>query len=357
MSHSPRTLVSLEPGTRFDMPRIPTRLPLLAHPEHARIEKECSRWARPYLVEYFDGAELADRYLRQRMTYWACLCYPHMLDDRRFTLPNIMIPAGICDDSFSRPGVQESLEQAEALRQLWLAMFDGGPVAPEFPAGRMLRDALAPAWPQMFPDLAGRYRDAYRDIVASAVTEADARLDDDLLPFDDYMELRLTNLFGYWSTCQTEYALGCDLTGELATDPALAKARDLAINHMTLVNDLYSFPKEYEAGEAMNCMWILLRGESLSLQQAVDRVGELIGLTEESFSRTCAEITSGGRPLHPAVPTYLTELGHLISGNLHYHGLTTRYHGDATFGTSGQRAGTVTIQRLGTVHSPARVNV
>ncbi|MEU7133736.1 terpene synthase family protein [Streptomyces sp. NPDC046261] len=337
---------------QFELPPVPMRLPLLGHPETARIEEECYRWARPYLIAYFGNEECADRYILQRMAYWACLCYPHMLDDRCVTLPNIMIPAGICDDSFSRPGIQESLDRTGALRRSWLAMLDGEPVDPGFHAGRMLRDALAPAWPQMSPDLAGRYRDAYRDVIASAVTEADARIHDDLLPFDDYMELRLTNLFGYWATCQTEYALGCDLTEELDTDKALAKARDLAIHHMTLVNDLYSFPKEYEAGEAMNCMWILMRTEALPLQRAVNRLVELIGQTEEMFSRTCSEVVGGAGAVHPAVPAYLKELGHLISGNLHYHSLTTRYHGDDASEGSGRKSGTVTIKPLGTVHAP-----
>jgi hypothetical protein len=338
------------------MPPIPMRLPLLAHPDHERIEEECARRARPYLVAYFGREDLADRYVRQRMPYWACVCYPHMLDDRCVTLPNIMIPAGICDDSFSRPGIQEDVTRSGELRRRWLAMLDGEPVDPEFHAGRMLRDALAPAWPQMPPRLAARYRNTYRDILVSTVAETDARGVGEHPPFDEYMELRLTNLFGYWATCQTEYALGCDLTAELGTDPHLAAARDLAINHMTLVNDLYSFPKEYEAGESLNAMWILLRDEELTLQQAVDRLAELIGQTEEEFSRACAQARGGPAARNTAVPAYLRELGHLISGNLHYHSLTTRYHGDDAFSSGAQQPGTVTVKRLGTVHTPPAVH-
>ncbi|MGW0537910.1 terpene synthase family protein [Streptomyces sp. NPDC003032] len=118
-----------------------------------------------------------------------------------------MIPAGICDDSFSRPGIQDDADQTEHLRQRWLATLDGAPVDTDFHAGRMLHDALTPAWPQMSPDLATRYRDTYRDILASTVTESEARWRDELPPFEEYMDLRLTNLFGYWATCQTEYAL------------------------------------------------------------------------------------------------------------------------------------------------------
>jgi hypothetical protein len=352
MGTSAGHVVELHPGTRFEMPPVPMRLPLLAHPEHERIEEECARWARPYLVDYFGSEDLADRYVRQRMPYWACVCYPHMLDDRCVALPNIMIPAGICDDSFSRPGIQKDMTRSGELRRRWLAMLDGEPVDPEFHAGRFLRDALAPAWPQMSPRLAARYRNTYRDVLASTVAETDAQGLDENPPFDAYMKLRLTNLFGYWATCQTEYGLGCDLSAELETDSRLAAARDLSINHMTLVNDLYSFPKEYEAGESLNAMWILMRDEDLTLQQAVYRLVELIERTEETFSRTCAQVLDGPLAEHSAVPGYLRELGHLISGNLHYHGLTTRYHGDDAFGSGPQQPGTVTVKRLGTVHSP-----
>ncbi|MFD7136225.1 terpene synthase family protein [Streptomyces sp. NPDC059894] len=333
-----------------------------AHPKHAQIEEECHRWARPHLVDHFGDEHLADRHVGQRMAYWACLCYPHMLDDRCFVLPNIMIAAGICDDSFSGPAFQKDLERTEDLRRRWLGVLDDEPVAPDFPAGRMLYDALAPAWPQMPRALAARYRDAFRDVVASSVVEADDRVHDGILPFDAYLELRLTDLFGHWATCQTEYALGCDLTAELATDATLAKARDLAINHMTLVNDLFSSPEENhlfpsadecEAGEAMNSLGLLMRTESLTLQQAADRLAELIAWTEDAFCRACADIVHRDGPVHPDVPRYLNELGHLISGNRHYRTLVTRYRGDAVGeGKKGKTSGTVTLGRLGTVHTP-----
>ncbi|MFJ4618907.1 terpene synthase family protein [Streptomyces sp. NPDC088812] len=352
---------SPSPGTPFEFPRIQKRLPLRAHPKHAQIEEECHRWARPHLVDHFGDEQLAERHVAQRMAYWACVCYPHMLDDRCFILPNIVIPAGICDDSFSGPGAHRDPERTEDLRRRWLGVLDDEPVAPDFPAGRMLYDALAPAWPQMPQTLADRYRAAFRDVVASSVVEADDRVHDGILPFDAYLELRLTDLFGRWATCQTEYALGCDLTAELATDATLAKARDLAVNHLTLVNDLFSVPagsrlpsspEECEAGEAMNSLGLLMRTESLTLQQAADRLAELIAWTEDAFCRACADIVHRDGPVHPDVPRYLNELGHLISGNRHYRTLVARSRGDAVGEGRGKASGTVTLGRLGTVHTP-----
>lgn len=336
----------VKPGAHFLLPGVSTRLPLAVYPDSAAIERECGAWARPYLVDYFGGERLADRYIRQRMPYWACVCYPHMKADRAFILPNIMIPAGIGDDSFSKPGIQEDITAVTALRDRWNAVLDDVRPGPEFPAGRMLYDALEQAWPQMPRPLADRYRQCYREIFDSARDEARARHSAGVPDHVTYMRQRLINLFGYWATIQTEYAIGVDMTGPLTEDHHLARARDLVIEHMILVNDLYSFPKEMDAGEAMNSIRVFMDRQGLSLQEAVDRLGHLITATEDQF--ICVRDGIASRATGD-VRSYVAELGHLISGNLHYHRLTTRYHGDGHTGAE-VISGRVTLRPRPTVH-------
>ncbi|MER7395335.1 terpene synthase family protein [Streptomyces sp. NPDC000151] len=261
-----------------------------------------------------------------------------------------MIPSGIVDDAFSRPGVQESVRAAARLRDRYLRVVDGEQAGDDFPAGRMLGDAMALAIPQMTPAVARRYRDAYRDILHSAVQEAEERKDGSLPDFATYMQGRRTNLFGYWATIQTEFALGLDLGRKLDESEDLALVRDLTIDHMVLVNDLYSFPKEYDAREVMNAVWIFVVREGRALQQAIDRLAELIGEVEDAFVAARRRIAEGPLAGRADISRYVTELGHLISGNVYYHQRTTRYHGDEHGGQRVAATRVATVRRP-TVHS------
>ena len=314
------------PGHRLSRIDVGTTLPLAVHPRREEIERRCYDRVRPLLDEHFGDRSLADRYIRQRMALWACVCYPHMGDDRCLNLPAMMIPGGILDDSFSRPEMMQSADHAARLRDRFCAVLEAT-ASPDFPAGHMLQEALALVTPQMSCSLKARYVDSFRQVIDSRVLEAAVRGAGTVLDFEAYMNLRRRDLFGYWSTIQIEYALDVDMAAELSADPRLARARDLVIDHMVFVNDLFSFPKEYDADETMNSIWIFLRRGGLELGEAVEKLRELIVETEGSFVAVRDEILEGSRPGGP-VDRYLVELGHLVSGNLHYHRCTTRYGGD-----------------------------
>ena len=313
-------------GHRFGRIDVVTTLPLAVHPRSEEIERRCYERARPLLNEHFGSESRADRYLGQRMALWACVCYPHMGDDRCLTLPAMMIPGGILDDSFSRPETMQNAEHAARLRDRFCAVLDGT-ASPDFPAGHMLQEALALVTPQMSSSLKARYVDSFRQIIDSRVLEAAVRGAGTVLDFEPYMNLRRTDLFGYWSTIQTEYALDLDMGAELSADARLAGARDLVIDHMVFVNDLFSFPKEYDADETINSIWVFLRRGGLELEEAVEKLRELTVETERAFLALRDEIRQGSEVDGP-VDRYLVELGHLVSGNLHYHRCTTRYGGD-----------------------------
>ena len=315
--HAPRRLGRIDVGTT---------LPLAVHPRSEEIEQRCYERVRPLLSQHFGNESLAERYIRQRMALWACACYPHMADDRCLNLPAMMIPGGILDDSFSRPEVMQNAEHAARLRDRFCAVLDATS-PPDFPAGRMLQEALALVTPQMSCSLKERYVDSFRQVIDSRVREAAVRGAGTVLEFDAYMSLRRTDLFGYWSTIQTEYALDLDMAAELSADPRLARARDLVIEHMVFVNDLFSFPKEYDADEMMNSIWVFLRRGGLELGEAVEKLRALIVETEGSFVALRDQVLEGS-PAGGPVDRYLVELGHLVSGNLHYHRCTTRYGGD-----------------------------
>jgi hypothetical protein len=66
------------------------------------------------------------------------------------------------------------------------------------------------------------------------------------------------------------------ISADMSKHPNILRARWASINHTTLVNDLYSFPKELDAKEAVNAIPVLIRREDLDLQNAVNKVVQLI---------------------------------------------------------------------------------
>ncbi len=255
------------------------------------------------------------------------------------------------DDAFSEPRILSNLDACVQLRDKVVELLSGSPVRADFAMGRLLRASLDQLAPGMTSAMIERSNQHIVAIVDSIVAEARARHDDIIPDLASYLQARRTNLFGYWATLITEYALGLDLGVQLAASADLRLAVDLVINHMILVNDIFSFVKEYEAGEMMNAIWILCAHEALSLQQAVDRVAGQLSQTEDDFIAICERV----RACQPELELYLCELGHMISGNLRHHRVASRYReiflhlDDDSAGTT--IAETVIIQKIGTVHS------
>jgi hypothetical protein len=199
-----------------------------------------------------------------------------MLADRSFALPNLVIPSRVVSEVLSGHATGTGLRQS-------LAAVLGAPPAvagggfqppPGFAAGRMLHGALELALPLMASGVADRCLGAYRALLADDAGRA----------------------FAVWGTVMTEYALGIDLTEELAAEPALAHVRDLAVEHV-------------------------LVGSGSAAPQCVGALQDV----EDRFTETCGEVLGGPLGAHPGIRRYVPELGHLISGNLHFQQVPAGY--------------------------------
>ncbi|KAJ5726017.1 terpene synthase metal binding domain protein [Penicillium malachiteum] len=123
-----------------------------------------------------------------------------------------------------------------------------------------------------------------------------------------------------------EWALGFDLQEHFEQNEDMRTARGLVIKHWIFVNDIFSFPKELEAGEKVNSVWILM-GQGLSLQSTLDRLAAITVETEAQFIATRDRILDGPLGDNPEIVAFLLEMGYAISGNLRFHRKTCRYHG------------------------------
>ncbi|WP_157440615.1 terpene synthase family protein [Actinokineospora inagensis] len=347
MKDSRHPSLGLRYGMSYELPALPTRLPLLLHPDFAATAPRVADWLRPYLVDYFGDPGTAEKYLRQDLHRWGAWCVPHTHPARFFAQQVWMNCAALLDDAFSAP----DLPSRDALADELCAALDGDPGVTS-PLARMIRaghDLLEP----LCASLGERLIAAGKAVIRNNAEQAHVAEFDDL---DTYLgPTRHVNTTGYWTPTLAEWALDIDLGDLTATDPELHRACLSVMDHWVLVNDLYSFPKEIEEGEKLNAVWILL-ARGIPLQQALDTIAARAMATEDRFVHSRQRVLAGPLGDRADVRLFVTELGHMISGNLRFHRETTRYHG-AGWTAADDRAGAVdrerkTLHRLGTVHNP-----
>ncbi|MCC3768468.1 terpene synthase family protein [Streptomyces sp. UNOC14_S4] len=316
------------PGTPYCLPVLDIRLPTLCSPYCAEAEHVTHEEERPLLASYFGGERAALRYQKQRATHWACLCFPRASRERLLDMLPVMHPLALMDDVFSLPAVRGDHERIQRYRELFEAACAGQAVPPGLPEVRLVRDTVPRAVAHMPSGLAARYLAGLRDIVVRTAAQSAGHDTHTLRTLDAYLKVRRVDVFGFWSAHLVEYTAEVDLTEELVRYEDLATAQELAIDSLIWVNDLYSFPKELARGDSLNSVWILMDVQERELQQAVDEVARLVEDTERRFVATCARIGKGPLGGRPDVRRYLTDLGYLMTGNLAFHRMATRYHGD-----------------------------
>ena len=102
----------------------------------------------------------------------------------------------------------------------------------------------------------------------------------------------------------------------------------LLLRTHSLVQDIFSYNVEQSRGDTHNMICVYMIHDGLSLQQAVDRVGEMCKRTIEMFVENQARIPSWGDDIDAAVKLYVHGLREWIVGSLHWSFVTTRYFGN-----------------------------
>ncbi|KAF9891216.1 hypothetical protein FE257_004780 [Aspergillus nanangensis] len=323
------TIPAVEFGTTYQLPKIPISLPLECHPDLERREPDFNAWARPYLRNHFgesvDHCPQTDGVLTEREILWGAMVYPHCLPERFFALEIAMIWLTVMDDVFTARTVQTDKTSRVALAQRLSSVFDGS-VPPESSLERMFVAGMDLTHQHPSVDVQSRIVRRFQELLEMLGTESDETITT-FNNMDSYLEYRRVNLFGIILLTLTEWAVGIDVGDIIDGDHNLQTARDLVINHMILVNDIFSFPKEQQHGETMNSVWFLVGQQDLSLQESLDKIAQLAIETEARFLAIRDQILAGPLGQHPDVPKYLREIGHAIPGNSRYHRQSSRYFG------------------------------
>ncbi len=104
-------------------------------------------------------------------------------------------------------------------------------------------------------------------------------------------------------------------------------------NKRSAQQDLFSYNVEQSRGDTHNMICVFMSNDGLSLQQAVDRIGDLCKQTIDTFIENQAQVpsswgTDDSDDIDKGVKLYVNGLREWIVGSLHWSFMTTRYFGD-----------------------------
>jgi alpha-muurolene/germacrene-A/gamma-muurolene synthase len=96
----------------------------------------------------------------------------------------------------------------------------------------------------------------------------------------------------------------------------------------TRVQDIFSYNVEQARGDSHNMICVFMFHDGLTVQQAMDRVGDMCKYTIDTFSENQARIPSWGGDVDRDAKLYVDGLKAWIAGSLHWSFMTKRYFGD-----------------------------
>jgi len=146
-----------------------------------------------------------------------------------------------------------------------------------------------------------------------------------------------------------EHILDMDLSDLLDADPDLASLGGLAIEHILLCNDLFSFRTEFFHGDYFSAVAVLMRTHRQQLPAAVRTVADRIAAADQALTQRAEFLRD--RYTDPSVRAYIQGVLAIPAGNLRWSRETARYNGSGTT-WNGLRSGVLTLHPDRTTLSP-----
>ncbi|WP_146166714.1 terpene synthase family protein [Streptosporangium nondiastaticum] len=326
----------------FRIPEVPLITPAKGHHLAEEIERDNQQYIRAHLAPLYHDVDEFEDFVSEEHAGFVAWCYPTAKDDRIAIIAEWTSAWLAYDDVFShgsKAGASPSRMRAMA-DKLMAAL--RGPDVMECPAFlRPAVDVMRRMAQGMSPQLRDRYLDTTQGYLEGTVKEVGFRARREMPGWQEYLDMHI--LAGAtWVLDTVEYGQGFDLTYELSASSELREARRIAAEGVVMVNDLFSFRKEYSTGDHSNIVSSFMAGENLSLQGSIDRLCDLIQDVERRFILKQAEVLAGPLGDRADVRAHLEALGYLLPGNMEWSLRTPRYQG-AGYVYDGKRSLEVTL--------------
>ncbi|WP_433192137.1 terpene synthase family protein [Nocardia sp. CA-107356] len=298
-----------------------------------KFQREVDDWVLSVFSTHPEAANWVERIRRYRFYLWQAMMFPEI--DRpqlvlwsKFTALLTVIDdideKSLARDAASQGQIWEELR--EAVRRLGIT----GPVNPTSPSlVRTIIDVVRGMVEPMTPPIRDGFLQELQLLCRSQLVLAPVRRQQRRqvgMSLESYLKHRCAD----YGTAIYARAIPHMLSIDSSWNTALATAVTYAHQHMFLVNDLYSFRKEYpryrhNLAGMTHPMTIMVVDHGMSWQAAVDELVQMIHRAEDGYRKHRDALLR--RTSSRDAARYCEALEHCIAGNLRYHLLSPRYHG------------------------------
>ncbi|KAF7318869.1 Terpene-synth-C domain-containing protein [Mycena chlorophos] len=193
--------------------------------------------------------------------------------------------------------------------------------------GKMTRDYYKRMIVTAAPGTQQRFIETFDMFFQSITEQAQDRAAGVIPDLESYIALRRDTSGCKPSFALIEYANNLNIPDEVMEHPLVASMTEAANDLVTWSNDVFSYNVEQSKGDTHNMIPVVMHEQGLSLQEAVDFVGEMCKQTIDRFCEDRASLPSWGAQIDREVAIYVDGLANWIVGSLHWSFLSERYFG------------------------------
>lgn len=312
-------------GSQIRLASIPSLLPVRQHPDTPWVTAASNEWARAHLRACVRTDAEIEHFIEGGIARLVCHMLPQAPRDVVLATCDLFQYLVLLDDAFSDKGLLGSSEHAAwtaAGRVMialagWGGSFDAATEAVDDAARRIRRHLTTPQWERLAAGVA--------DYLNGCITEVRTRGDDRLHDFNAYTHHRRVTVGMKWILVLAELLPDQELSPRIPVHHKVARLHNVALDHLWIVNDLFSFLKEHHGQEFTSAIPVLRRSGASSPQDAVDWLLGQVAEREQSFARLRDELCASPLASEPGLCLYLENIGYVMSSALHWSWDTPRY--------------------------------
>ncbi|OAL01858.1 Presilphiperfolan-8-beta-ol synthase [Phaeosphaeriaceae sp. SRC1lsM3a] len=143
-----------------------------------------------------------------------------------------------------------------------------------------------------------------------------------------YFDLRRGTIGVYPAITLAEWAGNIEVPAQVYEYPSLQKCMQVAADLVILVNDVLSYRKDLELGVDFNLISLLMTKERLSVQEAMDRIGDMLNDCYRQWYLALADLPSYGEKIDREVMKFVEVCRAMAHGNLYWSFQTGRFLGN-----------------------------
>lgn len=269
--------------------------------------------------------------VRTRPHYTVARYYPHASAAHLLAAAQYTAWAFIVDDVFDDAiGARDAVAVDELSAELiGVSLRDRDPSTD---IGRALGEVLETLSAGRSPQCRVLLGDANVRWLRTYPVEAQVTAENRTMRFGEYVPHRRYGTDELLYIHLAEITLGVELPAEVRDLPAMAQARNRALEWIGLYNDIVSADKEAAVGYLHNAVLLVRQERGCSMQEAVDTINDVLPGLLGQFEAACAAVAaqvravSGNDPsMRDAALQVVDGYRQLIRGNFDYHIGTARY--------------------------------